>query len=56
MKGFPEFIIRSIDEIEIEILIDLAHEYQKALFAIDELLTIKTRKKSPKDFNRDKKR
>ena len=43
MKGFPEFIIRSIDEIEIEILIGLADENnEEELLAIDELLAIKT--------------
>ena len=43
MKGFPEFIIRSIDEVEIAILIDLADEnHKEELLAIDELLAIKT--------------
>jgi hypothetical protein len=43
MKGFPEFIIRCIDEVEIEILIGLADENQnEELIAIDELLAIKT--------------
>ncbi len=43
MKGFPEFIIRSIDEIEIQILIDLADEnHEEELLAIDKLLAIKT--------------
>lgn len=43
MKGFPEFIIRCIDEVEIEILIELADESQdEDLKAIDELLEIKT--------------
>lgn len=43
MKGFPEFIIRCIDEVEIEILIELADKSQdEDLKAIDELLEIKT--------------
>ena len=43
MKGFPEFIIRCIDEIEIGILVDLADEnHVEELLAIDELLAIKT--------------
>lgn len=47
MKGFPEFIMREIEKIEIEILIDLIFEdefaesnNQKELYTAQELLIL----------------